>query len=247
MSELCVIILAAGKGTRMKSDLQKVLHQLLGKPMIHHLVEEVRRLEPVKVLVVVGHQKEEVMQRLEGLPVEFVEQTEMRGTGDAVRRAVERLPGYAGEILVLCGDSPLLRSETLLKLLELHRREGPAATLLTARLENPTGYGRIKRNGTGLVEAIVEQADATDEERRITEVNSGVYVFAAPRLFETLPGLRPDNAKGEYYLTDVIKFLRTAGERVAAQVVADPSEILGVNTPEELERARQILARRRQS
>ncbi len=213
--------------------------------MVAHIVGVAQRLRPDKVLVVVGHQKERVKRELATNNVEFVEQTVPLGTGDAVRRTEKILKGFKGDLLILCGDTPLLRPETLQNLVALHRKEAPAATILTAFLKDPTGYGRIKRNGSGEVLAIVEEADATPEERLIKEVNSGVYLFSAPQLFSVLAEIKPDNAKGEYYLTDAIHILRKRGQRVVAWATGEPKEILGVNSPEELEIAQKILAKRR--
>lgn len=244
MDNLCVVILAAGKGTRMKSSVQKVLHTIFGKSMISHIVEIVQGLDPDKILVVIGHQKEAVKKNLTRNGVEFVEQLKPLGTGDAVKQTGKILKDYRGNILILCGDTPLLQTKTLKSLLELHQQKQPAVTILTALLKNPFGYGRIKRNGTGEVEAIVEEVDARPEERRIKEINSGVYLFSAPKLFRSLSLIKPDNVKGEYYLTDAIRILRDRGERVAACIVKEPEEVLGVNTPADLEIARQILITR---
>jgi UDP-N-acetylglucosamine diphosphorylase/glucosamine-1-phosphate N-acetyltransferase len=249
MNNFCVVILAAGKGTRMKSSVQKVLHTIFGESMISHIVEIVRGLNPDKILVVVGHQKEAVKKELAQDGVGFVEQTKPLGTGDAVKQTGKSLKGYRGEVLILCGDTPLLEVETLKSLLNLHRqkRPRPAATILTAFLENPFGYGRIKRNGGGEVEAIVEEADAGPEEKRIKEINSGVYLFSAPKLFHSLSLVKPNNVKGEYYLTDAIRILRQGGERIAACIAKRPEEIMGVNTPDELEIARQVLRGRKKT
>lgn len=249
MNNFCVVILAAGKGTRMKSSVQKVLHTLFGKSMISHIVEVVRGLNPDKILVVVGHQKEAVKKELPQDDVEFVEQIKPLGTGDAVKQAEKVLKDYRGNILILCGDVPLLETKTLKSLLNLHRRKRPrpAATILTAFIENPFGYGRIKRNRAGGVEAIVEEADAGPEEKRLKEINSGVYLFSAPKLFHSLSLVKPDNVKGEYYLTDAIRILREGGERIAACIAKKPEEILGVNTPGDLKIARQILRGRKKT
>src|SRR5450830_312193 len=216
MNNFSVVILAAGKGTRMKSSVQKVLHTIFGKSMIFHIVEVVQGLNPDKILVVVGHQKEAVKKNLARNGVEFVEQLKPLGTGDAVKQTEKILKNYQGDILILCGDTPLLQAKTLKSLLKLHRRKQTAVTILTALLKNPFGYGRIKRNNAGEVEAIVEEADARPEERRIKEINSGVYLFSAPKLFRSLSLVKPNNVKGEYYLTDAIRILRNSGERIAA-------------------------------
>ena len=229
----------------MKSSVQKVLHTIFGKSIIFHIVEVVQGLNPDKILVVVGHQKEAVKKNLARNGLEFVEQLKPMGTGDAVKQTGEILKNYRGNILILCGDTPLLQTKTLKSLLKLHRQKQPAVTILTALLKNPFGYGRIKRNGTGEVEAIVEEANARPEEKRIKEINSGVYLFSAPKLFRSLSLIKPDNVKGEYYLTDAIRILRDSGERIAACLAKEPEEVLGVNTPADLKIARQILAKRR--
>ena len=244
MDNFCVVILAAGKGARMKSSVQKVLHTIFGKPMISHIVEIVQGLNPDKILVVVGHQKEAVKKNLAGNGVEFAEQPKPLGTGDAVKQTQKILKDYRGDILVLCGDTPLLQTKTLKSLLKLHRRKQPAATILTALLEKPFGYGRIKRNGNGEVEAIVEEIDARPAEKKIKEINSGVYLFSAPKLFRSLSLVKPDNVKGEYYLTDAIRILRSSGERIGAHLAEEPEEVLGVNTPADLKIAQRILASR---
>jgi UDP-N-acetylglucosamine diphosphorylase/glucosamine-1-phosphate N-acetyltransferase len=228
----------------MKSSVQKVLHTIFGKSMIYHIVEIVQNLNPDKILVVVGHQKEAVKKELARPGVVFVEQLKPLGTGDAVKQTEKILKNYRGNILILCGDTPLLQTKTLNSLLKLHRQKKPAVTILTALLKNPFGYGRIKRNGADEVAAIVEEADARPEERRIKEINSGVYLFSAPKLFRSLSRLKPDNVKGEYYLTDAIRILRNSGEHVAACLVKKPEEVLGVNTPADLEIARQTLTAR---
>ncbi|MCX5642121.1 MAG: NTP transferase domain-containing protein [Candidatus Omnitrophica bacterium] len=227
MNNFSVVILAAGKGTRMKSSVQKVLHTIFGKSMISHIVEVVQGLSPDKILVVVGHQKEAVKKNLTGNNVEFVEQLKPLGTGDAVKQTKKILKDYPGNVLILCGDTPLLQVKTLKSLLKLHRQKQAAATILTALLKNPFGYGRIKRNGTGTVEAIVEEADARTD--------------SAPKLFRSLSLVKPNNVKGEYYLTDAIRILRDDGERIAACLAREPEEVMGVNTPADLKIARQIL------
>lgn len=244
MEKTTVVILAAGRGTRMKSPLQKVLHPVGGRAMITHTVDAAHALHPEKVIVVVGHQREEVGAALAGRKVTLAVQDQPRGTGDAVARTAPLLRDYAHEVLIMCGDTPLLRPATLRALLAAHRAAGAAATVMTTRLTEPAGYGRISRNGRGDLERIIEESDADPAQRRIDEVNSGVYVFAAGRLFDCLEKIRPDNAKGEYYLTDVIGILRDAGERVAAFRAEQPEEVLGINTREELARADRLHAAR---
>ena len=228
----------------MQSSVQKVLHTIFGKSMISHIVEVVQGLNPDKILVVVGHQGEAVKKNLTGNNVEFVEQLKPLGTGDAIKQTRGALKDYRGDILILCGDTPLLQSKTLKSFLELHRQKQPAVTILTTFLKNPFGYGRIKRNGTGEVEASVEEADARPEEKQIKEINSGVYLFSAPKLFRSLSLVKPNNVKGEYYLTDAIRILRNSGERIGACLAEKSEEVMGVNTPFELKIAQQILTAR---
>lgn len=239
--KLAVIILAAGRGKRMKSPLQKVLHRVAGKTMVRRVVETARTLEPEKILVIVGHQAENVRRELAGCGVCFVEQGAPLGTGHAVAQTAGLLRDYRHDILVMCGDTPLMRPETLAGLRAAHHESGAAATVMTTELHCPAGYGRIRRNGAGEVESIIEESDAGPEEKMIREINSGVYLFHAPKLFDNLQRVRPDNAKGEYYLTDIIRILRSRGEPVAAFRAAQPNEVLGINTPGELAHAAEIL------
>lgn len=230
---LAVVILAAGKGTRMKSPYPKVLHLLAGEPLVVHVVETSLALSPQRILVVVGFKASLVKEALKSYPLEFVFQGEQLGTGDAVKRTEASLQNFQGEVLVLCGDVPLLQSETLEALLQEHRKQKAVVTILTAELENPTGYGRIVRGAGGLVQRIVEEKDATPEERQIKEINSGTYVFDKDFLFSALKEVRPENVQKEYYLTDVVEIAVKRGQRVAAYLISDPDEILGVNSQEE--------------
>ncbi|NPB08893.1 MAG: bifunctional N-acetylglucosamine-1-phosphate uridyltransferase/glucosamine-1-phosphate acetyltransferase [Thermodesulfobacteria bacterium] len=238
--KLATIILAAGKGTRMKSPYPKVLHLLAGEPMVVHVLETARTLSPDRILVVVGYKAELVREALRNYPVEFVEQKEQLGTGDAVRRCEGALADFSGEILVLCGDVPLLRPETLEGLLAEHRRRKAVVTVLTAEVEDPFGYGRIVRDERGLVRRIVEEKDASEKERAIKEVNSGTYVFQADYLFSALKEIRPENVQKEYYLTDVVEIAVNRGLPVAAHRVPEATEILGVNSQEERARVEGI-------
>ncbi len=231
---LAVVILAAGKGTRMKSPYPKVLHLLAGEPLLIHVLEAVLPLAPEEIFVVVGYKGSLVEEQVKGYAVKTVRQEEQLGTGDAVKQVSPFLQGFTGDVLVLCGDTPLIRPSTLARLREEHRREAATVTILTASLPDPRGYGRIVRDQDGLVRKIVEEKDASAEEKAIKEINSGTYIFRAPFLFEALEEVRPDNAQGEYYLTDVVELAVKAGERVAALAVEDPHEILGVNSQSEL-------------
>jgi UDP-N-acetylglucosamine diphosphorylase/glucosamine-1-phosphate N-acetyltransferase len=235
---IAAIVLAAGQGTRMKSDLPKVLHTIAGRPMVHYVLDTVQELPADRVLVVVGHQADRVEAACRRPGVEFVLQKEQLGTGHAVLQCGPTLQDFDGTVLVLNGDVPGLKVGTLRTMLETHRRSGTVATVMTARFEDPTGYGRIVRDGEGLLERIVEEKDADERIRAIREVNAGVYCFEATPLFEALRQVGRNNAQGEYYLTDVVALLRSRGERVGAFQVADPEEAAGVNTSEELDRIR---------
>ncbi|MBW3663140.1 MAG: bifunctional UDP-N-acetylglucosamine diphosphorylase/glucosamine-1-phosphate N-acetyltransferase GlmU [Actinobacteria bacterium] len=237
--DLAVVILAAGKGTRFKSDLAKVLHRAAGRSMLHHVLEAVRPLGAGQVVVVVGHQAEEVEAeaRTADLPgITFALQKEQLGTGHATRVAVDSLGDAAQHVLVLPGDTPLLGSATLTSLVE-SALDG--AALLTATVDDPTGYGRIVRDGDD-VARVVEQDDATDEELTITEVNGGVYAFRRSLLAESLAGLGTDNVQSEMYLTDVIEVVATRGVRVTAHAAA-PDEVAGVNDRRQLADAAAVL------
>jgi bifunctional UDP-N-acetylglucosamine pyrophosphorylase/glucosamine-1-phosphate N-acetyltransferase len=239
---LVVLVLAAGQGKRMRSDRAKVLHPLEGRPLLQHVLDAVRPLRPDRTLVVVGHQREQVIQALAGSGCEIVMQAEQLGTGHAVMMAAPLLAGFTGTLLVVCGDTPLLATRTLAELLAEHRRSGAAATVLSARVPDPSGYGRIVRGPAGDLERIVEERDASAADRALTEINSGMYAFDYPALLDTLDLLQRDNAQGEYYLTDSIAHLRAAGRRVRAQCAQDYREVLGVNTAEQLQEAAAILA-----
>jgi bifunctional UDP-N-acetylglucosamine pyrophosphorylase/glucosamine-1-phosphate N-acetyltransferase len=238
MQDLYAVVLAAGKGTRMKSDLAKVLHPLGAKPLLRHVLEALAPLEPARTVVVVGHQADDVAAISTGPGVTTALQAEQLGTGHAVDMARPELEGREGVTLVLCGDVPLLRTSTIRDLVETTRAKNAAATVLTAVAEDPTGYGRIVRDDDGQVRAIVEHKDATDEQRKIREYNTGTWCFDNARLWSVLSRLDRDNAQGEYYLTDVVELFVGEGEVVAASVCEDEREVQGVNTVDDLERAR---------
>ncbi|MFA5027882.1 MAG: bifunctional UDP-N-acetylglucosamine diphosphorylase/glucosamine-1-phosphate N-acetyltransferase GlmU [Candidatus Methylomirabilota bacterium] len=242
--ELCAVVLAAGLGTRMRSDLIKVLHPLCGLPMVGHVLALVRRLGAGRTLVVVGHQADRVREALAGPGVEFILQAEQRGTGHAVLQAEAALRGYAGDVLVLSGDVPLLQDGLVERLVAAHRTGRAEATVLSTRLESPTGYGRILRDRRRGFSAIVEEAEATAAQRRVTEVNAGIYCFRASSLFAALAQVAPSAVKGELYLTDVLAILRRRRARVAILEAEDPREVLGINTRAELAAATTILRRR---
>jgi len=249
---LSAVVLAAGEGTRMRSATPKVLHPVCGRPIILHVLDACSALPLERIVVVVGHGAERVTKIAQehlqtSIPVEYVEQRSRLGTGDAASVALTAFPTDVevdDDLLVLVGDVPLLRPETLAELATAHRTGGAAATLLTAILDDPTGYGRVLRDPSGEVRAIVEEADATEDERAIREVNPSIYCFRRSLLAPALRRLEPENAQGEYYLTDVIGVLRKAGHRVGAVPVADAQEILGVNDRVHLAAAEAAMRRR---
>ncbi|MBN2171088.1 MAG: NTP transferase domain-containing protein [Candidatus Krumholzibacteriota bacterium] len=224
------VILAAGKGTRMKSDRPKVMHVLAGRELVRWVIAAARAAGLDPVILVVGHQAESVREALaDEAGLRFVLQAEQLGTGHAVQMAAPALEGRGGEVVILAGDVPLIRAETLRALVDHHRARGAAATVLTAELDDPAGYGRILRDAAGNVAAIREHRDASAAERAVREVNSGIYCFRVDALLAALRELRADNDQAEYYLTDTLAILREAGEVVAARLCGDPVEIAGVN------------------
>jgi bifunctional UDP-N-acetylglucosamine pyrophosphorylase/glucosamine-1-phosphate N-acetyltransferase len=236
---LAVVVLAAGLGTRMRSRRAKVLHELAGRPLLHYPLAALRPLSPARVVLVVGHQADLVRAAAEAAGAhgfESVVQAEQRGTGHAVRCAMEALAGFDGDVIVLYGDVPLVRTETLAALVAAHRGAEAALTLLTLCFSDPTGYGRIVRDGTGRVERIVEERDATPAERAIEEINPGFYCIRADVLAPLLQRLRPNNAQGELYLTDVVGMAAAGGMRVESVRVDDPDEVAGVNSRADLAR-----------
>ena len=237
------IILAAGKGTRMKSDLPKVLHKVAGISMLEHVFRSVSAIDPEKTVTVVGHKAELVEQVLAG-QTDFVRQTEQLGTGHAVMMAEPVLENLTGQTLVIAGDTPLITGESLKNLIDFHINHKNVATILTAEADNPFGYGRIVRNQHEEVLKIVEQKDASDFEQQIKEINTGTYVFDNARLFEALKNINTNNAQGEYYITDVIGIFRENGEKVGAYTLKDFDESLGVNDRVALATAEGVMRRR---
>lgn len=243
------VILAAGKGTRMKKpEIAKVMFQLNGEPMIKNVVDLALKINSDRIIVVVGHYRDAVMDYVRSIApsVEFAVQEEQLGTGHAVMQTEGLLKNFNGDVLVLSGDVPLLRVKTLQKLLYYHYETDAVATILTAEIDDPTGYGRIIRNPDGSVDRIVEHRDATEEERRIKEVNSGIYIFRKEPLFEALRYITPNNIQGEYYLTDVFYYFSHHNMKISALRAESWDEIHGINTIEQLEKAREILERRKQ-
>ena len=237
------IILAAGKGTRMKSDLPKVLHKVAGISMLEHVFRSVNAINPEKTVTVIGHKAELVEQVLAG-QTDFVRQTEQLGTGHAVMMADPVLENLTGQTLVIAGDTPLITGESLKNLIDFHINHKNVATILTAEADNPFGYGRIVRNQHDEVLKIVEQKDASDFEQQIKEINTGTYVFDNARLFEALKNINTNNAQGEYYITDVIGIFRENGEKVGAYTLKDFDESLGVNDRVALATAEGVMRRR---
>lgn len=233
--------MAAGKGTRMKSDLAKVLHPLNRRPMVHYVLDTAFALNPEKVALIVGHQANAVKEATKLYRVNYALQSPQLGTGHAVMQAESALNDFEGEAMVLSGDVPLTQTKTLIALLNTHREKKAVATVLTAVLDDPTGYGRVIRGEQGDVLKIVEHKDASPAELAVKEINSGIYVFNKQKLFDALKQISNDNAQGEYYLPDVFKIFFSNGERIAAVSALDFNEIRGINTPEQLKEAEAIL------
>lgn len=241
-----VVILAAGLGTRMKSTRAKVLHKIGGLPLITYVCRTAQSLCPRKMYVIVGHQAGDVSQAVEqeiGSLAAFVTQIEQRGTGDAVMAAYGQLESADSTIVVLSGDVPLLKAETLRAFVDEHESSGAACSILSVRLENPSGYGRIVRDENEKFVRIVEHKDATPDERQVKEINSGIYCFAARKLFAALARVKPTNEQGEYYLTDVPGILLSDGEKISVHLHSDAREVYGVNTRAELAEFENLLRR----
>jgi UDP-N-acetylglucosamine diphosphorylase/glucosamine-1-phosphate N-acetyltransferase len=245
VTQLATVIMAAGKGTRMKSDLAKVLHPVNGRPMVQYVIDLAEAIGSEKTILVIGHQKEKVRDTCRDRKVLFAVQEPQLGTGHAVQMTEKHLPGYTGDILVLSGDVPLLTVETVTKLITTHQTHNAIATLLTAELNDPTGYGRVMRGKSGKVARIVEHKDASEQEREVKEINVGIYVFKASELFKTLKLIKNDNVQNEYYLPDVVKIYVDRGEHVVAQLASNFDETRGINTLEQLKTAETILNSRR--
>jgi len=238
-----VIILAAGLGTRMRSALPKALHLLAGKELIRHVLDAVKPLGPGKTAVVVGHQADRVRKAMDGYAVEIVHQAEQLGTGHAVRQAVDIIAAAEGPVLVLCADTPLLTPATLISLVESHSRAKAAVTVLTAMAEDPAGYGRVVRGRLGVMR-IVEEKDATTAQKKIREVNAGIYCFEKKFLLSALGGIKNRNAQGEYYLPDAIALARKKKQKVAAVLCPDTDEAMGINSRFDLSQAEMVLQAR---
>lgn len=243
MKGLVAVILAAGQGTRMSSGLPKVLHSVAGQPMIDHVLESIEALDPEKIFVITGFMSARVTAHIGDRAV-CVEQKKRLGTAHAVRQVLPQLEKVRGDVIVTVGDAPLITTETLRELIKRRRAHQVAATVLTTELENPAGYGRIVRNRDGTVRKIVEERDTNVYEADIREINTGIYVFDAQKLVESLRKVGNRNAQKEYYLTDTIEILGRMKEEVEAVVAEDPSETIGVNSRADLARAEAFLRRR---
>ncbi len=243
---LNVLVMAAGLGTRMKSNRAKVLHELGGSPLIAHVVRAAKALDPQAILVVVGHQAEEVERAAlaeVGDLARPVLQAQQRGTGDAVESARRELENSDSLVLILSGDVPMIKTETLRKLIEQHNNAGAACTILSVRLENPSGYGRIVRDQNDSFQKIVEHRDATEEQRLVKEINSGIYCFDAKELYRALRKVEPANDQGEYYLTDVAEIILASGRTVSVYLHGDSREVSGINTRAELAEFENLIRR----
>ena len=237
------VILAAGMGTRMKSKMPKVLHKVCGKPLSKWVIDASKAAGADKVCAVVGHKAETVKEVL-GDVCEFALQAEQKGTGHAVMQAIDVIKNSKGEVVILNGDTPLITAETINKAIEYHKNNGNQATVITAILDDATGYGRIVRDNDGSVLKIVEQKDASEEEKKNKEVNSGMYVFDAQSLVYALDKITPNNAQGEYYLTDTLEILLSAGKKIGGYAISDNDEIRGINDRVQLNEAEKIMQKR---
>jgi len=239
---IVAVILAAGQGTRMKSDLPKVLHSIDGRPMVSYVIDTVRAVGVDRVLTVIGYQAERVREAVGDPGVEFVLQAEQLGTGHAVVQCEPALNGFSGTVVVLSGDVPGLRAATLRAFIDHHRRRGAAATVMTARVADPAGYGRIVRGDDETLSRIVEHKDADPAVLAIDEINAGLYCFENAPLFQALRRTDRENAQNEYYLTDVVEELKARGLVVEAYCVEDEREVAGVNTVAELDAMRAFMS-----
>ena len=244
MNNLAIVVLAAGKGKRMNNpDLPKVMCQLLDKPLISHVIFEAQKLQPKKIIIIVGHKKEKVIDYINNLGIDnvaFAEQNLQLGTGHAVAQASHDLTDFDGDVLILCGDVPLLKYSTLEKFISNHNEKKATVSVLSAIVDDSHGYGRIVRNEDGEFIKIVEEKDSNDNEKLINEINSGVFIVNAKELFTALESVSNKNAQGEYYLTDIAEIIRSNGKIVVAYPGADPDELLGVNSPEQLRKAEEL-------
>jgi len=240
-AEFCAVILAAGKGTRMKSDLPKVLHDIEGKPLLSYVLDAAKGAGAEKIIVIIGHQAQMVRERFADCGCVFVKQEPQLGTGHAVLQAKKELNNYNGLTLILCGDVPLLKPETIKNLIKEHVQTDSCLTVLTTLVPDAHGYGRIVKDKKGDIEKIVEQLDATEDEKIISEINTGIYCVNTPFLLSALEKIENKNNKQEYYLTDIVEIARREYCKAHACVTNDYIEVMGINTPDELIRAGKYL------
>jgi UDP-N-acetylglucosamine diphosphorylase/glucosamine-1-phosphate N-acetyltransferase len=240
-TKFCTLILAAGKGTRMKSDMAKVLHVLEGKPLLHYSLEAARNAKAEKIVVIVGHQSDKVRESFPDPALVFVQQMPQLGTGHAVMQAADALKDYQGLTVILCGDVPLLKPQTIRRLIRSHQESQSCITVLTTEPPGPHSYGRIVKDDQGDILKIVEHRDANDAEKEIREINTGIYCVETPFLFSALRQVKNDNQQKEYYLTDIVEIGRREGRRVHACLTTDYIEVMGINTLEELNKAARYL------
>ena len=241
MKRLTTLILAAGKGTRMKSDLPKVIHKIKGKELVKFVIDQAKKAGSDEIWLITGHKSELVESATSGLGVKYVLQKEQLGTGHAVMMAEDVLKNTSGDVLILCGDVPLLKPETLKKFRQHHNESGAVATVMTTEFDDPFGYGRVVKDSKGEITRIVEQKDASEDEKNIKEINSGVYIIDKDALFSALKNISSDNAGREDYLTDVIGILKNRNEKIGTFKISDNNEILGINTIEQLRLAESII------
>lgn len=240
-AEFRAVILAAGKGTRMKSDSPKVLHEIEGKPMLSYVLDAAAGAGAKKIIVIIGHQAQSVRERFADCECVFVKQEPQLGTGHAVLQAKKELNDYNGLTLILCGDVPLLKPETINNLIKVHVKTDSCLTVLTTIVPDAHGYGRIVKDKKGDIEKIVEQLEATEEEKKISEINTGIYCVNTPFLLSALEKIDNKNNKQEYYLTDIVEIARRERRKAHACVTEDYIEVMGINTPDELIRAGKYL------
>jgi bifunctional UDP-N-acetylglucosamine pyrophosphorylase/glucosamine-1-phosphate N-acetyltransferase len=238
-----VVVLAAGLGTRMKSDLAKALHPVAGRPLVQHVLDAAVQVEPEKIILVLGHQADKVGSAVREYQPEIVRQAEQRGTGHAVLQTAEMISRAAGPVLILCADTPLVTGKTLRDIIEFHQRSRSAVTFITSKVDDPFGYGRVVRT-KGMVMRVVEEKDATAAQRRIKEVNAGIYCFDRTFLLSSIKVIGRSNVQGEYYLPDIIELAKKKKLRVSAFPCADPREVMGVNSRHDLSRAETIMRQR---
>lgn len=237
-----VIILAAGKGTRMKSETAKVLHRVARKTMIVHVVERALEIAPDHVHIVVGHQAESVKDEVNRFyRVRYVCQKQLLGTGDAVKTAIPDLDPGIRDVLVLCGDVPLIKGKTLQELVRTHKKSKSGITVLATKVDDPTGYGRIVLDHHNRLLCIREEGDAGPDEKQIRTINTGIYCFNKDLLCDAISAISPENSQGEYYLTDVVEIAQKKGQKITVVTTLDSNQVMGVNTLEELDRAEHLM------